>query len=186
LLDEILPNQTMQSFEREDLGDRPDQFDGVRGYKPIGGLRARDRYDTDLEDTDQRQVGRRRHFSQHELLSGDWLFTVDNDLPLTLSSNTGLWDQIRQLPAITKICPDCASFRILSQPPEVDVQKLAVDLGQLRRVAGSCDLCNFFLQCLGPDDFDSINEIEILRDCSVLKLDKHSPPFIIILGDPGE
>ena len=43
----------MESFTKEDLGDRPDDWDGERGYKPIGGLRARYLYDTDLEDSRQ-------------------------------------------------------------------------------------------------------------------------------------
>ncbi|EPE36489.1 hypothetical protein GLAREA_08652 [Glarea lozoyensis ATCC 20868] len=145
----------MESFKEEDLGDRPDDWNGERGYKPIGGLKARDLYDTDLQDTDRGQVGRRRHFSQDELLGGDWLFTVDNDLPLALASNTGLWDQIRQLPASTKICPEWA-----------------------RQVSNS------FSTAKEEYGFDGIDEIEILRDCSVLKLDENSQPFLVILADP--
>jgi hypothetical protein len=176
----------MESFRKEDLGDRPDDWDGERGYKPIGGLRARHLYDTDLEDSRQGQRGRRRHFARHELMSGDWLYVVDNDLPLTLSKNTGLWEGIRQVPVVTKLCSECTSFRILSQPPKVDVQKLTIDIGKLRGVATSCDLCKFFLQCLDRHKFGSDETIEILRDCSVLKVDKHSQPFLIILGHPGK
>jgi hypothetical protein len=176
----------MESFRKEDLGDRPSDWDGERGYKPIGGLRARHLYDTDLEDYHQGQRGRRRHFAQDELLSEDWLFVVDNDLPLTLSKNTSLWEDLRQLPTVTKLCSECASFRILSQPPSSNVQSLTVDIGKLREVATSCDLCKFFLQCLDCYKFGSDETIEVLRDCSVLKVDKHSQPFLVILGDPGK
>lgn len=179
-----------ESFRKEDLGDRPDEWDGEYGYKPIGGLRARHLYDSDLEDSHQGKRFSRRHFSKYELLSGDWLYVVDNNLPLTLShNNTGLWEDLQQVPTVTKLCPECPSFRILSQPPNVNVQKLTVDMGKLRGVATSCDLCKFFLRCLLLDrnKIGSNDEtIEVLRDCSVLKVDEHSQPFLIILGDPGK
>lgn len=113
-----LQEKEIETFSKEDLGDRPDDWDGERGYKPIGGLRARHLYDTDLEDAHQGLRGRRRHFTRHELLSGDWLYIVDNDLPLALHKNTNLWEGLRQLPAVTKLCSNCASFRILSQTPK--------------------------------------------------------------------
>ncbi|KAH8820660.1 heterokaryon incompatibility protein-domain-containing protein [Xylogone sp. PMI_703] len=56
---------------------------------------------------------------------------------------------------------------------------------KLREATTSCDLCKFFLQCLSRHKIESDETIEILRDCSVLKLDEHSQPFLVILGDPA-
>ncbi|KAF9887083.1 hypothetical protein FE257_010577 [Aspergillus nanangensis] len=178
--------EEMESFQKEDLGDRPTDWDGLYGYKPIGGLRARHLYNMDLEDSNQRQRGRRRHFSKQELLSGDWLYIVDNDLPLTLFKTTNLWERLDQVPATTKLCHNCCSFRLLSRPPRRDVKKVTVDLGKLRRVVDSCDLCRFFLRCLDRQKVVGDETVEILRDCSALKLDTHSLPFLQILGDPGK
>ncbi len=49
----------MEFFSKEDLGARAEDWDGERGYKPIGGLRARHLYNSDFEDTNQGQRGRR-------------------------------------------------------------------------------------------------------------------------------
>jgi hypothetical protein len=175
----------MESFRKEDLGDREDDWDGERGYKPIGGLRARHLYDMDLEDAHIRQRGRRRHFSRHELLSSEWLYIVDNDLPLTLSKNSDLWEDVHRQPAVTKLCQKCSSFRLLSQPPEGDIQKLIVDVDRLRGAATSRDLCKFFLQCLNRYNIKNHETVEVFRDCSVLKMSEHSQPILTILGDPG-
>ncbi len=118
-------------------------------------------------------------------MSGNWLYIVDNDLPLALAKNTGLWEDLHQQPAIAKLCQDCSSFRLLSQPPKVDIQKLTVDVDKLRGAASSCSLYGFFLRCLTRYDIEGDETVEIFRDCSVLKMHEQSRPFLTILGDPG-
>jgi hypothetical protein len=177
--------EEMESFRKENLGDRETDYDGARGFKPIGGMRARSLYDTDLEDANRCQRGRRRHHSTHELTSGNWLYIVDNDLPLTLSKNTDLWEDLQQQPAITKLCQDCSSFRLLSQPPQGDIEKLTVDVAKLRAAVDSCDLCKLFHRRLAHYKLGNEEMVEVFRDCSVLKVDEHSRPLLTILGDPG-
>ena len=175
----------MESFRAEDLGARESDWDGERGYKPIGGLRARHIYDFPFEDSNRGQSGLRRRFAQYELMSAEWLYIVDNDVPLTLSKNYNLWENVQEQPSLTQLCQDCRIFRLLTRPPRGEIQRLTFDLDELRVTTASCNLCRLILECLFPYVDENQGTIEVFRDCSVLSITEHGRPFLTILGDPG-
>lgn len=72
----------METFRKEDLGERPDDWDGLNGWKPIGGLRASELYDNIFWNEDNYEIGWKKPFTRAELSSDKWNHVVDNELPM--------------------------------------------------------------------------------------------------------
>lgn len=104
-----------ESFSAEGLGERVDDWDGASGYKPLGSMRARNLYDRDLDDERRGEHGKRRYYTRSELMGGDWIYIVDNDFALGIFKRMNQCETLRRQPAVTKLCEDCSSFRILSR-----------------------------------------------------------------------
>jgi hypothetical protein len=156
----------METFSKESLGERPDDWDGLYGYKPIGGLRARELYDNDMWNEKNPGKGRKKEFTRAELLSDKWHHLVDNELPIALSQTTTLWKEAQQMPAATKICRDCSIYQFLLEQKS----RLIIEIGKLSETQAACDLCSIFFRHLHRRAVGQNETITIYRDYSELKM----------------
>ena len=181
----------METFKKEDLGERETDFEGLVGYKPVGGLRARHLLDRDIRDDRRRKQGRRghyrkrRYFGETELRSGTWLYVVDNRFALMLSQTIDQWKALQQRPDTTDLCQDCKIYAALCQLPKKEIEELTINLNDLRNSKKSCNLCRLFHRCLSRYELKEEETVTVFRDGSVLRRSKNSQPFLSILADPG-
>ena len=192
---DITKEKAVETFKKEDLGERETDYEGLNGYKPVGGLRARHLLDRDLRDDRRRKEGRpgysrkRRYFGENELRSGAWLNVVDNRFALKLSETIDEWNTVQQRPNTANLCKDCKIYAALCHRPKTsrssETEQLTINLIDLRSSKKSCDLCRLFLRCLTRYELKEEETVTVFRDGSVLKRRENSEPFLSILVDPG-
>lgn len=180
-----------ETFSSEDAGEREDDYDGGRGYKPVGSVRAAELHGRRAADYRYgTKIRHRRYYTVGELLMDKWLYVVDNEFTLGLSEMMDKWREHRSQTPPAKLCNDCHSRRVLFRCLEKEDRKQDLKIAKLRRSAASCELCGFFLRSVEKHVTED-KKVQIYRYCSMLKVvtdrweDKESVPFLTILADPG-
>ncbi|TAQ91312.1 hypothetical protein B7494_g294 [Chlorociboria aeruginascens] len=165
----------MEKFEHESFGERETDYEGIGGYRPVGGQRAMRLLNRDLRDDRRRKEGRpshrckRRYYNEDELRSGAWLYVVDNKFALRLSKTIDQWETLQQQSYTTKLCQDCKIYAALCQLPKTtwlsEIEQLTINLVDLRK-SKSSKTHNEYLQIGLPilPDPGSFSHFAIMRE----------------------
>jgi hypothetical protein len=105
-----------------------------------------------------------------------WTYTVDNEFALGLSRRIKQSETPPQQPTFSPLCAPCSNIQAFDQ---------LVSLSGLRETAESCGLCRLLCQSLERSGVSDREEINILRDGSMLRKGREGPPILIIRADPG-